>query len=81
VTTSTIPTPTKRKEIVRHGPYRHCASCWRTVGHTEREGASGPIAVAQAGKVAVEWVSLYMGVICIGDADEYSRFSLGDPSL
>jgi hypothetical protein len=26
-------------------------------------------------------VSLYMGVIRIGDAAEYSRLSLGDPSL
>jgi hypothetical protein len=33
VTTSTIPTAAKRKEIVRHGD-RHCAS-WRTVGQTQ----------------------------------------------
>jgi hypothetical protein len=37
------------------------------------------LAIAQAEKAAVEWVS--MGVIGIGDAAEYSRFSLGDPSL
>jgi hypothetical protein len=34
-----------------------------------------------AGKVVVDCVGLYVVVICIGDAVEYSRFSLGDPSL
>jgi hypothetical protein len=50
---------------------------------TDRGGEGGPqfLAITQAGKVIVNCVSLYMGVIRIGDAAEYSRFSLGDPGL
>jgi hypothetical protein len=90
VTTSTIPTATKRKEIVRHGPssivtVRHVGAPWDRPKEGEPQFLAvaqvGKVAVAQAGKVAVEGVSLYMGVIRIGDAAEYSRFSLGDASL
>jgi hypothetical protein len=51
--------------------------------HRETDRGGGPqfLAITQAGKVIVNCVSLYMGVIRIGDAAEYSRFSLGDPSL
>jgi hypothetical protein len=34
------------------------------------------LAIAPAGKVAVDWISLYMDVIRIGDAAEDLRFSL-----
>jgi hypothetical protein len=39
------------------------------------------LAIAPAEKVVVDCVGLYMVVIRIGDAAEYSRFSLGDPNL
>ena len=57
----------------RHGAL-HC--------ETDR-GGGGPqfLAITQAGKVIVNCVSLYIGVIRIGDAVEYSRLSLEDPSL
>jgi hypothetical protein len=42
MTTSTVPTAAKRKEIVRHGPSSLNASCWRTVGQTEGRGTTLP---------------------------------------
>jgi hypothetical protein len=51
------------------------------MGQTEEEGGPPFLAIIQAGKVIVDCVSLYMGIIGIGDAAEYSRFSLGDPGL
>jgi hypothetical protein len=40
------------------------------------------LAIAPAkNKVVVDSVGLYVVVVRIGDAAEYSRFSLGDPSI
>jgi hypothetical protein len=40
------------------------------------------LAIARATKkIVVDSVGLYAVLVRIGDADEYSRFSLGDPSI
>jgi hypothetical protein len=77
-----MPTATKGKEIVRHGSWaivtvRHVGAPW------DRPEGGEPqfLAIAMVGKVVVDCVGLYVVVIRIGDAAEYSRFSLGDPSL
>jgi hypothetical protein len=60
--------------------HRHCASCGRTVGQTQ--GKPPFLAIARATeKIVVDSVGLCVVVVRIGDADEYSRFSLGDPSI
>jgi hypothetical protein len=72
---------TKGKESVRHGPssltVRHVGAPW----DRPKGGEPQILAIAMAGKVVVDCVGLYVVVIRIGDAAEYSRFSLGDPSL
>jgi hypothetical protein len=81
MTTSTIPTAAKRKEIVRHGPLSLCIlSAHRGMGQIEGR-KSLFLAISMAGKVVVDCVGLYVVVIRVGYAAEYSRFSLGDPSL
>jgi hypothetical protein len=49
----------------------------------EEDIAADPqfLAIAMAGKVVVDCVGLDVVVIRTGDAAEYSRFSLGHPSL
>jgi hypothetical protein len=79
VNTSTIPTAAKRKEIVRHGPstlsVRHVGAPW-----DRPRGKPQFLAITPAKKkVVVDCVGLYMVVIRITDAAEYSRFSLGNP--
>jgi hypothetical protein len=73
VTTSTIPTAAKGKEFVRH--YRPSSLCILSADITRF------LAISMAGEVVVDCVGLYVVVIGIGDAEEYGRFSLGDPSL
>ena len=79
MTTSTIPTAAKRKEIVRHGRSSRCV----VVAHsgTDLRGELQFLAITQAGKVVIDWVGLYMGVVRVGDAAEDSGYSLRDPSL
>jgi hypothetical protein len=67
-------------EIVLHGPSLLCVILAHS-GTDLREGEPQFPAITPAGKVVVDWVSLYMVVIRIGDAAEDSRLSLGDPSL
>jgi hypothetical protein len=79
VTTSTIPMAAKGKEIVRHGP---SALCVINMGAPrDRLGDTTIPSHHAAKKVVVDCVGLYMVVIRIGDAAEYSHFSLGDPNL
>jgi hypothetical protein len=60
----------------------HCASYQRTVGWDKPRGEKPLfLAISMAGKVVVDCVRLYVVVIRVGHAAEYSRFSLGDPSL
>jgi hypothetical protein len=55
------------------GRHRHCASCWRTAGQTQGRGTAVP-----GHRAGDSWISVYMVVLRIGDAAEYSGFSLGD---
>jgi hypothetical protein len=59
--------------------HRHCASCVGAPWDRPR-GTTVP-SHREAEKVVVDCVGLYIVVIRVGDAAEYSRFSLGDPSV
>jgi hypothetical protein len=79
MTTSTIPTTAKRKEIVRHGPSTLCVM-W---AHRGTDLVKPPfLAIARATeKIVVDFVCLCVVVVGIGDADEYCLFSLSDPCI
>jgi hypothetical protein len=61
--------------------HRHCAP--DTGAQWDRPKGEEPLflAIAQAGKVVIDRVSLYIIVIRIGDAAVDSRLSLQDPGL